>query len=61
MAAGELRDRYLELLIRVLANTIYEDPPKDPVHPPVYNPQTRKAGGDWPERAHTMVGLTRLE
>ena len=60
MQAGDIRDRYLDFMIRVLANTIYEDPAMDPWHRNVFDPSTRNVGADWPSTAHTMVGLTRL-
>jgi O-methyltransferase/8-demethyl-8-(2,3-dimethoxy-alpha-L-rhamnosyl)tetracenomycin-C 4'-O-methyltransferase len=61
--AGEreraLRDLYLELLIKILTNTIYGDPPIDRGHTQ-FDPAVRRAGRDWPAQAHTMVGLARL-
>jgi O-methyltransferase len=59
------RDLYLDLLIKVIANTIYEDPAVDPwVDPTVVAPfqsELRYEGKDWPSVAHTMVGVQRLE
>ena len=60
MHAAETRNRYLDLLVRILANTIYEDPAMDPAHPNVFDPNAREIGGDWPRTAHTMVGSIRL-
>jgi Macrocin-O-methyltransferase (TylF) len=66
MHAAEARDRYLDLLIRVLANTIYEDPSMDPWHRKgfwrrnIFDARARGRGADWPSAAHTMVGVTRL-
>jgi O-methyltransferase/8-demethyl-8-(2,3-dimethoxy-alpha-L-rhamnosyl)tetracenomycin-C 4'-O-methyltransferase len=60
MESIEMRERYLDLLIRVLANTIYEDPPMDPGRPHCFDPEARHTGRDWPRTAHTMVGLARL-
>ncbi len=60
MQAADITDRYLDFLIRVLANTIYEDPSMDPWHQKVFDAETRNVGADWPSTAHTMVGLTRL-
>jgi hypothetical protein len=61
--AGEreraLRDLYLELLIKILTNTIYGDPPIDRGHTQ-FDPAVRRAGRDWPAQAHTMAGLARL-
>jgi O-methyltransferase len=63
--ANTARELYLDLLIRVLINTIYEDPATDSrVRPLVvvpFNPETRSIGKDWPTQAHTMVGRIRLE
>lgn len=50
------RDLYIELLIRVLANTIYEDGG----HRGGYRTEIRREGRDWPSLAHTMVGIARL-
>jgi O-methyltransferase/8-demethyl-8-(2,3-dimethoxy-alpha-L-rhamnosyl)tetracenomycin-C 4'-O-methyltransferase len=59
------RDLYLDLLIKVIANTIYEDPAVNPwVDSTVVAPfhsQLRCEGKDWPSAAHTMVGVQRLE
>lgn len=59
------RDLYLDLLIKIIANTIYEDPAVNPwVDPTVVAPfhsQLRCEGKDWPSAAHTMVGVQRLE
>jgi O-methyltransferase len=60
MQTADTRERYLDLLIRTLTNTIYQDPSMDPWHPAVFNPETRNIGEDWPRNAHTMVGVTRL-
>ncbi|MCU1686731.1 MAG: macrocin-O-methyltransferase [Amycolatopsis sp.] len=49
---------YLDLLVRVLTNEIYQDPPAGP-HYLVgrkYDQRVREAGKDWPSVAHTMVG-----
>ncbi|GLW89890.1 TylF/MycF family methyltransferase [Actinokineospora globicatena] len=54
---------YLDLIKRVLANTVYGDPPhpntwRDSVD---YDAATRARGADWPTVAHTMIGLERLD
>lgn len=54
------QDLYLDLLIRVLANTIYEDPSTHPDNVGPYQAQLRLTGKDWPKVAHTMVGVCRL-
>jgi O-methyltransferase len=51
---------YTDLLIRVIANTIYEDPPMDPWTGKTFDEKHRSVGGDWPSVAHSMVGLARL-
>ena len=64
-AASTARELYLDLLVKVLLNTIYEDLAFNPrVRPLVvepFDPETRATGRDWPTQAHTMVGRTRLE
>lgn len=58
------RDLYLELLMKILANTIYRDPAINPwrnrkaLEP--YDAKLRSVGLDWPSIAHSMVGTTRL-
>jgi len=62
---------YLDLMKRVLTNTIYQDPanPLTPVKSGLAAPtrtgtfeESRRAGGeDWPVTAHTMIGLKRLD
>ncbi|MET9661209.1 TylF/MycF family methyltransferase [Streptomyces sp. NPDC006510] len=52
-------DLYLDLMKKVLTNTIYADPAvrvwgED-------NEEARQEGRDWPSVAHTMVGMKRLE
>jgi O-methyltransferase/8-demethyl-8-(2,3-dimethoxy-alpha-L-rhamnosyl)tetracenomycin-C 4'-O-methyltransferase len=58
---SEARDLYLDLLIKVLANTIYGDPSTNPINAGPYQPELRAVGYDWPALAHTMVGLRRLQ
>jgi O-methyltransferase/8-demethyl-8-(2,3-dimethoxy-alpha-L-rhamnosyl)tetracenomycin-C 4'-O-methyltransferase len=59
------RELYLDLLVRILLNTIYQDPAINPGVRPMtvepFNPKTRAIGKDWPTQAHTMVGQARLE
>ena len=51
---------YTDLLIKILANTIYGDPPCDrPTQD--FDPSVRNDGRDWPSVAHTMVGIRRLK
>jgi O-methyltransferase len=56
------RQLYLDLLIKVLANTIYGDASNNPAYTGPYQAQRRIEGrDDWPVVAHTMVGVSRLE
>ncbi len=48
---------YIDLMIKAVANTIYED--ASFLGP--YNPGQRETGYDHPTVAHTMVGVKRLE
>ncbi len=55
------RDLYLDLLIRILTNTVYEDPSIHPSNTGAFQPELRAQGRDWPAIAHTMIGMRRLE
>ncbi len=55
----ELRGRYLDLLKRILTNSIYED--RSVMPSDRYVTERRELGEDWPLKAHTMIGLRRLE
>jgi O-methyltransferase len=57
----EARQLFLDLLIKVLANTIYEDPSIHPDNTGSFQSELRSKGLDWPAVAHTMVGVRRLE
>lgn len=52
---------YGDLLIRCIANTIYQDAPQDPWSGSSYSDAVRLEGRDWPSRAHSMIGVRRLE
>lgn len=52
---------YLDLMKKILINTIYEDPNGGPWQPPAYARTLRENGQDWPVAAHTMIGLKRLD
>jgi hypothetical protein len=58
---------YLDLMKMVLINSIYQDPGAKAILDPQkikfapYNHEQRIGGRDWPQLAHTMVGLKRLE
>lgn len=55
------RDLYLDLLIRILTNTIYNDSSIHPDNRGPYSAKARAEGRDWPAVAHTMVGVRRLQ
>lgn len=64
---GRLTNLYLDLLEQTLTGAILEDvgfiagpDNPNPVHADQYDERARLIGIDWPSRAHTMVGLTRL-
>lgn len=61
MVDERLRERYLDLLIRTLTNTVYEDPNIAPWGPEGFDAEARNEGRDWPSTAHTMVGRRRLD
>jgi len=46
---------YIDLVKKCVLNAIYGD-----VLEPFFNPKLREVGKDWPELAHSMVGLQRL-
>lgn len=52
---------YGDLLVRAIANTIYGDDPQDPWSGGVYKEGLRGEGRDWPGRAHSMIGVKRLQ
>jgi capsular polysaccharide biosynthesis protein len=52
---------YLDLLIKCITNTIYGDANKGGWRPPAYDEEARRQGTDWPEVAHSMIGVLRLE
>jgi len=61
------RQLYLDLIKRVLCNTIYEDDPlffydghNRPREPSGFELSRRVQGEDYPRVAHTMIGLRRL-
>lgn len=78
MAATEstLRDMYLDLMVDVLINDIYKDPPflqrppskikrafgiKGATKVAEYGADAREKGVDWPTVAHSMIGRKRME
>ena len=58
--AGSPGELYLDLLVQILTNMIYGDPPLQPEHLE-FQPDLRAEGRDWPSVAHTMAGLRRLD
>jgi len=58
--ARRARDLYVDLLIKTLTNTIYQDPSMHPDLPNAFDAEARANGRDWPRLAHTMVGVARL-
>lgn len=52
---------YIDLLMQVIANTVYGDHPQDPWSGGAYRDDLRAEGRDWPSQAHSMIGLRRLE
>lgn len=63
VSVPETAQLYLDLMKRVLTNTIYEDAPIPASWAPAkeYDELNRRLGVDWPSTAHTMVGARRLE
>jgi O-methyltransferase len=57
---GSPRELYLDLLIKILTNIIYEDPSTNPENVGPFQSELRFAGRDWPAVAHTMIGVQRL-
>ncbi|ADP83694.1 TylF/MycF family methyltransferase [Frankia inefficax] len=51
---------YLDLMKRILTNTIYQDPPVSRAEA-AFDGDRRATGQDWPSVAHTMVGRARLD
>ena len=52
---------YLDLIHKVLLNTIYEDPSQDPWSGQTFDPRKRERGLDWPSQAHTMISNLRMK
>src|SRR3989339_708349 len=48
---------YIDLIKNTLSNTIYEDPS----YTSDYNATDRHIGRDHPKKAHTMIGMKRLD
>lgn len=58
---ADARKRYLDLMVRILTNTIYADPDVAPWGAPGFDARRRVSGQDWPQVAHTMIGIERLQ
>jgi O-methyltransferase/8-demethyl-8-(2,3-dimethoxy-alpha-L-rhamnosyl)tetracenomycin-C 4'-O-methyltransferase len=56
----ELRTLYLDMIQKCIINVIYEDPNQDLWSPHEYNDKLREYGRDWPSKAHSMIGNTRM-
>ncbi|MGL4488058.1 MAG: TylF/MycF/NovP-related O-methyltransferase [Rhizobiaceae bacterium] len=56
-----MRELYIDLLIRTIANTIYGDGSIIPGQQPAYVEARRLVGKDWPAVAHSMAGVARLK
>lgn len=56
----DARTLYLDLMIKIVGNTIYQDRNQDPKKEKIYSPDLRREGRDWPSEAHSMIGLQRL-
>jgi len=56
-----VQSHYLDLIVRVIADTIYCDPNMNPRKDPIYQQGFREEGRDWPAQAHSMIGLKRLD
>ncbi len=56
-AVKDVKDLYIDLIIKTVANTIYEDVNCEGS----YQSQSRENGSDYPTVAHTMVGIKRLK
>ena len=54
-------DLYLDLLIKCITNSIYRDPNQGEWLNRAYDAEARRQGADWPEVAHSMIGVLRLE
>ncbi|MEO8717995.1 MAG: TylF/MycF family methyltransferase [Burkholderiales bacterium] len=55
------KDLYLDLLKRCLTNMIYQDPNTTRGKRLPFEFGRRAEGRDWPDEAHTMIGIKRLD
>ena len=49
---------YLELMKKSILNTIYKDPD---YNRKLFDSSTREVGGGWPQTAHSMIGMKRMD
>lgn len=59
-APAPAMEAYVDLMVRAITNTIYEDPPLPTWGQRTFDKNTRDVGRDWPSLAHSMVGERRL-
>jgi len=57
----DAKSLYLDLLKRCLTNTIYQDAGQYENRMLPFDLRRRGEGQDWPEQAHTMIGIKRLD
>ncbi len=58
---GKYRTLYLDLMVRCLSGTIYQDRPlQNAFASKEYSAELRESGLDWPSQAHSMIGVKRL-
>ena len=61
MKNAEAADHYIDLLIRTVLGLIYEDDSVCCGKSGEFEKNQRLEGRDWPVRAHSMIGMKRLE
>ena len=59
-AAPDAAALYVDLLIKSITNSIYRDPNHGPWRARDYDAEARHQGADWPQVAHSMIGVLRL-
>ena len=60
-ALHNARASYLDMLIKVICGSVYRDSSTLRGEVKAYDPETREFGWDWPTRAHSMIGMKRLQ
>lgn len=61
MSVAVARRLYLDLMVRALTDLIHDESGTTSLNGAEFDPHLREIGYDWPVRAHTMVGVKRLE